>query len=110
MRRKKSNQPEVRGTVKAELTLKTGLPVYAVFWMDATKRDDHEEKDPLTPLLACTVGYVISMTEEHITIVQELFTDGHARNENSIPMGMVKAMNRVGRIRVPAKVKKWFVP
>lgn len=106
MRALKSNQPKEGGN-ESNLTLAGGLPVYGVFWLDATKRDDHEEKDPLTPLLACTVGYVISMTDDYITLVQELFTDGHARNENSIPMGMVKGVTKIGKLKIPAKVKRW---
>jgi hypothetical protein len=77
---------------------------YVVWWCDACKDEDFDPLDPPKPQLACTGGFVLEVTDQHILLGQEIFEDGHIRDVISIPGGMVKAITKVGVVKRPRGV------
>lgn len=73
-----------------------GFPVYAVYWIDATKKDDLAEGEELTPSYGVTVIMRPEVGANYLSGLGEVFDDRSGRNAISIPAGMVKKIVRVG--------------
>ena len=71
--------------------------VSAVLWKDAAfKHDGH----PGTHLVL-TVGVIVDMDDESVTIASEQFKDDSPGDLTTIPRGVVCRIIRVGTVRLP---------
>ena len=74
--------------------------VYAVYWTDATKKDDAQAASEISPENAVTYGYIIGDEDgkitDHIKILGEIFADGHMRSTTAVPGRMVKKIVKIG--------------
>lgn len=74
-----------------------GVPIHAVVWVDAAYGDTEK----VTPVVAITIGVMLEKNEQHIMLASELFGDSTYRHYTAIPLGMVKRIERVGRLSTP---------
>jgi hypothetical protein len=80
-----------------------GVPVHAVVWLDAAYGDTEK----VTPVVAVTMGVILERTEHgHILVASEMFGDATFRHYTAIPMGMVKRVERVGRLSLPELIRE----
>ena len=93
----------------SEWSPKENFDVWACFWVDAVKQEELEinETHP-TPEMACTVGFLMHAGERSVSLVQEIFTDGHHRQIVTVPREMIKSLRRIGRVPVPRGLKVYL--
>lgn len=76
------------------------INLYMVVWTDATYNLD-PDKDNTKPMVACDFGFILKTDDEFLVLATEVFTEGHARQAMTIPMGMVRMVKRVARVKMP---------
>ena len=79
-----------------------GVPVHAVVWLDAAYGDTEK----VVPVVAVTLGVILEKTGEHVLLASEMFGDSTYRHYTAIPVGMVKRIERVGRLSFPELVRE----
>ncbi|KKM67378.1 hypothetical protein LCGC14_1471710 [marine sediment metagenome] len=83
---------------------KIGINLYMVIWTDATHILDPDEKN-VTPMVAADFGFILKASKKYLVLGTEFFTEGHTRQAMSIPMGMVKNIKKVARVKMPKQFK-----
>lgn len=77
---------------------KQAFPLVEVIWDDAStlagtwKSKEEFEKEPLTPQLMLSIGFLIKETDDYIVIAMDLDNEGGHASRSQIPKGMVKKM------------------
>ena len=75
---------------------KQAFPLVEIIWDDAStltgtwKSKEEFEKEPLTPQLMLSVGFLIREDEDYIVVAMDLDNEGGHASRSQIPKGMVK--------------------
>lgn len=80
------------------------LNLYMVIWTDATAVLD-PDKDNVKPMVAADFGFILKADKKYLVLATEFFTEGHPRQSMSIPMGIIKSITKVAKIKMPKQFK-----